>query len=68
MHDTLHKVMNSLVQMPHDHKRTGAATDFAAKRAMLFYLSEFPERVTSRRKRACCSHACAGTGTGTGQG
>ena len=43
--DALRKVLDSLVQRLVEHKRSGTPPDFAAMRAMLFYLGEYPERL-----------------------
>ena len=44
-HDALRKVLSLLAQRLADHQRSGAPPDFAAMRALLFYLSEYPERL-----------------------
>ena len=49
-HDALRKVLDSLVQRLVEHQRSGAPLDFAAMRAMLFYLGEYPERLHHREE------------------
>jgi hemerythrin-like domain-containing protein len=44
-HHALRRVLDALVRTLTEHKSTNAPLDFAAMRAMLFYLSDFPERL-----------------------
>ena len=43
-HAALSAMLRSIVLLLAQHRRTGTLPDFAALRAMLFYMDEFPER------------------------
>ena len=44
-HSALAAMLRSLLLLLADHRRRGTMPDFAALRAMLFYIDEFPERL-----------------------
>ncbi len=44
-HDALAAMLRTLPLLLHEQRRTGTPPDFAALRAMLFYVDEFPERL-----------------------
>lgn len=44
-HRALSAMLRSILLLLEDHRRRGTTPDFAALRAMLFYVDEFPERL-----------------------
>ena len=49
-HAALAAMLRSLVLLLAEHRRTGTSPDFAALRAMLFYVDEFPEQRHHRKE------------------
>ncbi|MBO9652075.1 MAG: hemerythrin domain-containing protein [Variovorax sp.] len=49
-HSALSAMLRSIVLLLADHRRQGTLPDFAALRAMLFYVDEFPEKRHHRKE------------------